>query len=98
MALANNAVYTHTHVLTDGTIVTHSHPFNKSDDSKPIKSHKHTITELVVLDNLSLLFFIFFLSPAIALLRSRQAKLMLKVLHYQAIAIIQLKDRAPPKQ
>ena len=48
----NTLVYTHRHLLTDGTIITHAHPFDKSSDTDPFKSHYHSTIELVFLSNL----------------------------------------------
>ena len=32
--LVNQAIYTHTHVLPDGSLVSHAHPFSKKTDRK----------------------------------------------------------------
>jgi hypothetical protein len=52
----SQAVYTHQHILKDGTIITHAHPYDKSD-SKPFKSHHHSQSELILLSVLKVLFF-----------------------------------------
>jgi hypothetical protein len=49
----NSLVYTHRHQLADGTIITHAHPFDKSSDTDPFKSHYHSTVELVFLANLT---------------------------------------------
>lgn len=49
----NNAFFTHTHKLPDGTIVQHAHPYqNNSDSQSPFKTHHHTSFEFLLLDNL----------------------------------------------
>ncbi len=55
----NNVVFLHTHQLNDESIVIHAHPYQKSADETPLASHKHTLTELYNIDNVSLLFFSF---------------------------------------
>ena len=53
----NNALYTHFHKLANGNLIVHAHPFSKSDQTSiPPKTHEHTKVELLVLDNLLLLF------------------------------------------
>jgi len=56
LLIANKSVFMHTHLLADGTIITHSHPYDKSSDSEPFKSHHHTKVEFVFLQNLDILF------------------------------------------
>ena len=54
--LINQALYTHMHVLPDGSIVSHTHPFNKTQESKQGRSHQHSSLEFFLFQNLSLLF------------------------------------------
>lgn len=55
MLFANYAYFKHTHVLDNGNIITHAHPYtsNSSDASEP--KHDHTKGELIFLSGLSLL-------------------------------------------
>lgn len=40
----------HIHVLSDGYVITHSHPFEKNQAaSDPLQTHKHTKKELLLL-------------------------------------------------
>ena len=48
----NSLIYTHSHKLDDGTVITHAHPFSKSSDTDPYKSHEHSSEELTFLANL----------------------------------------------
>jgi hypothetical protein len=52
----NNSVYQHSHILPDGTIVIHAHPYNKTADNSPLKKHNHTISEIQILQNFEILF------------------------------------------
>lgn len=56
MLIANRAIYVHSHVLSDGTVITHAHPFSKntSNDSSP--KHRHSSYEFFVLHQLQILF------------------------------------------
>lgn len=42
-------VYYHSHITNDGRLVSHAHPFNKSQDSTPFKSHHHSAIDLLLL-------------------------------------------------
>lgn len=52
----SKAFYQHSHILSDGSVVTHAHPFNKSSDNSPFKRHNHASFEYYILDNANLLF------------------------------------------
>ncbi len=53
---ANRAIYTHAHIQEDGTIIHHAHPYEKSSDSHPFQSHKHTNSQLLYYQNIEILF------------------------------------------
>ncbi len=57
----NNSFYLHTHELAPGKVVTHAHPYNKSSDTEPVKSHNHTWDQIITLENMELLFPVLFL-------------------------------------
>ncbi|WP_298647228.1 hypothetical protein [uncultured Proteiniphilum sp.] len=56
--ILNNAVFLHAHRLSNGEIILHAHPYNKSQDPAPIKTHHHTAAELFSIAHLQLLFFV----------------------------------------
>ena len=60
--VVNRAVYAHSHVLADGTIIIHAHPYDKTNSHSPVTNHKHTVNELLLLALSSLLFFYFSIS------------------------------------
>jgi hypothetical protein len=46
----NNTLYFHVHLLSDGSIIEHAHPFNKHhESSKPCASHEHSSIEFIFL-------------------------------------------------
>ena len=53
--LVNQALYTHTHVLPDGSIVSHAHPFSKNAGCNKSTSHQHSSSELFLLNLLDVL-------------------------------------------
>ena len=60
LLIINKALFIHTHILEDGTVIVHAHPYNKSEDSKPVKTHHHSNYALLFFHNINLLFFISF--------------------------------------
>ncbi len=56
--ILNNAVFLHAHRLPDGQVILHAHPYKKSQDAAPIKTHHHTTAQLYTLGQLQFLFFV----------------------------------------
>lgn len=52
---ANNVVYLHIHILSDGQIIQHAHPFSKSEKSNSGTQHQHSKLEVIMLKHLLLL-------------------------------------------
>ncbi len=51
--LVNNALFVHTHILPDGRVIEHAHPFNssgKNSNSQP--NHHHTPQEFLLLSQI----------------------------------------------
>ena len=48
--MLNNSLFRHVHMLADGTLVEHAHPFTESTGSTSGASHSHTADELVLLN------------------------------------------------
>ncbi|MBE9517401.1 MAG: hypothetical protein IMY68_02490 [Bacteroidetes bacterium] len=53
--LVNQALYTHTHVMPDGSIVSHAHPFSKNAGCNKNTTHQHSSAELFLLYLLNVL-------------------------------------------
>ena len=50
----NALINKHFHYLSDGQVVSHAHPYNKTtDQGTPIRSHEHTKTQLIFLSIIS---------------------------------------------
>ena len=56
LLIVNNVVFMHAHKLSNGKIIVHAHPYNKSQDSAPFKKHNHTSKELFHISHIHLLF------------------------------------------
>ncbi len=69
----NNALFLHAHQLSNGRIILHAHPYKKSQDAAPIKTHDHTAAELFHIGHLQMLFFIF-VALAVTVFRTDQKR------------------------
>ena len=49
LILVNNSLFYHSHVTSDGKVISHAHPFSKQNDDKPFKAHHHSKLELLLL-------------------------------------------------
>ncbi len=96
MLTINQCVFIHTHKLADGTIIVHAHPFNKKADSSPIKHHHHSGTELMVLQNLHLLFLSVFVVIALLNLSFKVRFYTETKLRFVPRSCNSQTDRAPP--
>ena len=56
--LLNRVLFMHAHVMPDGSITCHAHPFDRSQETDTGLSHQHTGLEYTLLENLGLLFFL----------------------------------------
>lgn len=54
--LVNRTAFTHIHITSSGEIVTHAHPYNKSNDPGPYKKHHHSSYEYVFFEQSEILF------------------------------------------
>jgi hypothetical protein len=96
MLITNKAVFLHVHKLEDGTIIVHAHPYDKSNDSKPYKSHHHSNAEFLFFQNLEILFLIVFLTLAL-IAYVKKGKISFKLITENTLICINLhKGRAPP--
>ncbi len=55
--LINKAIYTHVHVLPDGSVIVHAHPFSKNTENNKGNSHQHSNLDIFLLEIMSVLFF-----------------------------------------
>ena len=57
LLMVNRAFYIHIHVLPNGTMVSHAHPFSKSTDNGEEKDHQHSSLEFLLLEQMDVLIF-----------------------------------------
>lgn len=92
----NKVTYSHVHILEDGRLISHAHPYDKSENSQPGKSHHHSSVEFIFLQNLEILFFIALLAFLFFQV-SKQAERIIfpESAHFQGI-LSKPAARAPP--
>lgn len=96
LLIANKGLFTHTHKLDDGSVVTHSHPYDKKNDSEPFKKHHHTKAELLFFENLNILFLSIILIIAIFIfIRKKVSFVNVENIYFGLLAFSYL-GRAPP--
>lgn len=94
--IANREIFIHTHVLADGSIIVHAHPYDKSKDSESHQTHHHTYIELFLLDNLNILFLTLFAALTTGILH-RIACYPFQVISFQLSPVYDANQgRAPP--
>ena len=49
LILVNNSLFYHSHITSNGKVISHAHPFNKQNDDNPYKAHHHSKLELLLL-------------------------------------------------
>lgn len=96
LLLANKGIYTHTHKLINGYVYTHAHPYNKTTDAQPYKTHHHTKAQISFFNSLNILFFsAFFVAISIPVIKNKQALFEIKK-RYLQLFIYSNFGRAPP--
>jgi len=96
LLIINNVMFLHSHKLVNGNIVIHAHPYNKSNDSAPFKSHHHSKTELIYLTNLQLLFIFTLLSFIVLDVAKKKSYVVINQQFYPQSFKILYQGRAPP--
>ncbi len=96
LLVVNNVVFIHAHKLSNGEVLVHAHPYNKSQDPAPFKKHDHSSKELFHIAHFQLLFFIAVFSIFSIILTGLR-----NIYFYNTPAIrfncyLSLKGRAPP--
>ncbi|MCG8310226.1 MAG: hypothetical protein MI975_22705 [Cytophagales bacterium] len=94
--IANKGIYIHSHRLADGRIISHAHPYNKTDDSSPFKQHPHTNSEFLILSQLELLFFLAFIVFTISVILKKQNVLRADLGDIYSASIVRKHGRSPP--
>ncbi|MCK4663228.1 MAG: hypothetical protein KAT68_10205 [Bacteroidales bacterium] len=99
LLFANSIINKHYHVLSDGTVIVHSHPFAKNTENNQPANHHHSQKELLLLDLITnpILIFIVIAITIISVLNPLKQILTFYSLSYRKTNPINLTPgRAPP--
>lgn len=96
MLIANKAVFFHEHIMPDGTVIAHAHPYDKSADPEPYKTHHHSKTELFSFCQADKLFILGIVILAIFSAPARPILLVFIQKAFTPVAISGHNGRAPP--
>jgi len=96
MLAINRGVFMHTHKIGDNKYISHSHPYNKSNDPEPYKSHHHTKEEFLFFQNIEILFPFFFLVATLAPFSSKRYFYFEIKSDYKFVFFQPNRGRAPP--
>lgn len=96
LLIVNKVIFLHSHILTDGTVITHAHPYQTTDDSKPFKSHHHTQAAFFFFGNIQLLFCSASVALFIFILHNKITLAVSGLTPYSCYYSSILKNRAPP--
>ncbi len=94
--VANKSLYTHSHILAFGQVVTHAHPFDKSEGEGDPKSHRHTQAEMIILNQVNILFVCIIVIFLIGLTYSKLKLNSILVADYRPVYLCHRKGRSPP--
>jgi hypothetical protein len=93
----NNALFLHYHASSDGSLVSHAHPFSPSgEENSPIQGHRHTGLEMILLDSLmTLALATSFFYCILAVLTRKQVGGSIQSIPLQSV-IPAFQNKAPP--
>jgi hypothetical protein len=94
--LVNKSLYTHVHVMPDGTLEAHAHPFSRSGESSPDSRHTHSSLDYYFLQDLNTLFLMTLAGLILLYAGSRHIRKPLKIPYLAEGYIPVLPGSAPP--
>ncbi|MGC9352291.1 MAG: hypothetical protein ACP5D9_00540 [Mariniphaga sp.] len=96
LVIANRIVFTHSHILDNGEVISHAHPYDKTNDSEPFKSHHHTQAELFFFQNIEIFFPFVFILLKLIYLPPKEKYFIFSVKKVHPVNLTYQNVRAPP--
>jgi hypothetical protein len=94
--IVNDVSNMHVHRLDNGQMVIHAHPFNKSQDSDPVKNHHHSTFDFLQIQQAQILFWVAFITFSFYKILLKEFKVDTYTSFTNPFHINQQRDRAPP--
>ena len=98
ITIGNRVLFTHVHILPDGTQVTHAHPFNTEKGDSQKSQHNHTGAELFFLANLEVLITLAIVGSGIILSIHGHILPIQQLVKINSAVQLSPNGRAPPQQ
>lgn len=96
-SVSNKILYTHVHQLSNGSWVLHAHPYNKTHDTKPIKTHAHSANELTFFHTYYHFLLAFFGMAAVVIAASKKIAIRYVLIEIEPMLRLgHQKGRSPP--
>jgi hypothetical protein len=96
LMLVNKSLYIHVHIMPDGSLSSHAHPFNRSGETAPDNSHSHSSLDYYFFQDLTILFLISLAGLLLLFVGSRHIRKPLEIPFLAAGYTPLLPGRAPP--
>jgi len=96
LLIINSILFTHSQTLSDGSVVVHAHPYDKTEN--PPSNHNHHEYELLILNNITLLFFLGAIAISLTFAYVYFEKTHLPQIKYINVLLSRKFGRAPPVQ
>ncbi|MCF8360985.1 MAG: hypothetical protein K9G70_00035 [Prolixibacteraceae bacterium] len=94
--ILNDVNNMHVHRLENGKMVIHAHPFNKSQDSAPVKNHHHSTFDFLQIQQIQVLFWAVFITFSFHKILLKEYKADTYKSFKNLCFINHQRDRAPP--
>ncbi len=94
--IMNKAVFTHAHILPNGTVIVHAHLYNKNKEPLPVTKHTHTKNEFLLLSLQIFLFSFFHIFSFIAYKFFVKTHYIITNPCHINLAYSNIKNKAPP--
>lgn len=92
----NKTRYVHSHILDNGTVITHAHPYEKGGNDTPFPPHHHHNSQLLIFSMFSFLPLVFFSFAFTLILKKTIFFRELKVRVHSSTCPRFILGRAPP--
>lgn len=94
--IVNDVSNMHVHRLENGKMVIHAHPFNKSQDNEPVKSHHHSTFDFLQIQQAQILFWVAFIALTFHKILLKEYKVDTYKSLKNLCPVNHQRDRAPP--
>lgn len=96
LQIVTRVTSTHIHILADGNLIAHTHPYHHHEDSKDSPQHRHESKELFFFEHFEVLFPVIFIALLIIALFNLLDIFKISGNKYPEFYVFLLQGRSPP--